>query len=165
MAPCGGGTHMLAESSGKFFLLLRDRQSLSLLLRGVLHWERSPYRHRAKVTEQSAAEVKWNHEASRECVNQHIPASPADPEVRLMYSGSAGTRAALGLWGPVWNPLVERGLNEDVWNRVLTAPVLQTWKRTMNTLCIEIQNHSGLVTFPAPPPPPSFAWVSWSLRH
>lgn len=37
MAPCGGGTDMLAESSGKFFLLLRDRQSLSLLLRGVLH--------------------------------------------------------------------------------------------------------------------------------
>lgn len=55
----------------------------------------STYRDRAKVTEQSATEVKWNHKASRECVNQYILASPAGPEMQLIYAGPAGTRAKL----------------------------------------------------------------------
>lgn len=53
MTLCQGDAHTLVESLG-----MRDRQRLILFLRGTLQKERSTYRDRAKVTEQSAAEVK-----------------------------------------------------------------------------------------------------------
>lgn len=138
MALPGGGAQTGVESLGKLFLLLSESVVTWCLARRKVYIQ-TP--HKGHGTISSRGEMKPRSlQGVCEPAHPRLPSWPRtatqaqqEPERGV---GSAGT--CMELFG-----------GDDVTDSVPTVPALQPWKRVLIAVCIENQNHSGLVTFPA----------------